>query len=159
MPLAYNTPYMRKAIILMTDGNNDWYDWLCGVPGRVPSTSEGSCPFSLTRPNGVPAWTADGDADYTAYGRLNSNTLGLAANQASITATLNTWMSQMCTTIKANGITIYTVLFNNTTPATVSLFQNCASSTSNYFNTPTGADLQAAFKQIGQDLSNLRISQ
>jgi hypothetical protein len=150
LPLAYNTPYMKKAIVLMTDGNNEWYDWAGGVPGSGPTQ---------TTPSGGPAWNSDGDADFTAYGRLKSNTLGLAASQASITATLNTWMSQMCTTIKQNGIVIYTVLLNNTTPATVSLFQNCASSTSNYFNTPTGADLQAAFKQIGQDLSNLRISQ
>ncbi len=33
MPLAYNTPYMKKVIVLMTDGNNEWYDWNCGVPG------------------------------------------------------------------------------------------------------------------------------
>jgi Flp pilus assembly protein TadG len=159
MPLAYNTPYMRKAIILMTDGNNEWYDWLCGVPGRVPSTNEGACPFSLTRPTGVPAWTADGDADFTAYGRLNGNTLGIVATQASITATLNTWMLQMCTTIKQNGIVIYTVLFNNTTPATVALFTSCASSPADYFQSPSVVPLQQAFQQIGKDLSSLRISQ
>ena len=33
MPLAYNTPYMKKVIVLMTDGNNEWYDWPDGVPG------------------------------------------------------------------------------------------------------------------------------
>ena len=34
MPLAYNTPYMKKVIVLMTDGNNNWNDWTGGVPGR-----------------------------------------------------------------------------------------------------------------------------
>jgi hypothetical protein len=142
MPLDYNTPYMKKAIVLMTDGNNQWYDWPGGAPGTGPSP-----------------WTNDGDADFTAYGRLKSNTLGLNATQATITSTLNTWMGQMCTTIKQNGIIIYTILFNNNDAATQSLFQNCASSPSNYFLSPTTADLQKAFKQIGQQLSTLRLSQ
>ena len=61
--------------------------------------------------------------------------------------------------IKANGITIYTILFNNSNSATQTLFQNCASSPSDYFLSPTGADLQSAFRQIGSDLSTLRLSQ
>jgi Flp pilus assembly protein TadG len=148
MPLAYNTPYMKKVIVLMTDGNNEWYDWPDGVPGQRPPTAP---------PSGVPAWTADGDADFTAYGRLKTNTRGVASG--TITTTLNTWMSQMCTTIKQNEIIIYTILFNNNTAATQTLFRNCASSASNYFLSPTGTDLQNAFKQIGKELSTLRLSQ
>ena len=148
MPLAYNTPYMKKAIVLMTDGNNDWYDWPDGVPGQTPPTAP---------PAGVPAWTADGDADFTAYGRLLTNTRGVAP--ANSTTTLNSWMSQMCTTIKSHGITIYTILFNNSDNATQTLFRTCASTSSDYFLSPTTADLQTAFRQIGQDLSTLRISQ
>ena len=150
MPLAYNTPYMKKVIVLMTDGNNEWYDWPDGVPGQTPPTAP---------PAGVPAWTADGDADFTAYGRLKTNTRGLSVTNP--TTTLNTWMSQMCTTIKQNGIIIYTILFNNSDSATATLFQNCASPgpPSHYFNSPTGADLQSAFTQIGQELSTLRLSQ
>lgn len=150
LPLAYNTPYMKKAIVLMTDGNNEWYDWADGVPGQTPPTAP---------PTGVPPWTADGNADFTAYGRLLTNTRAVAP--ANITATLNTWMSQMCTAIKANGIIIYTILFNHDTisAATQTLFQNCASTPSDYFLSPTDADLQAAFTQIGQDLSTLRLSQ
>ncbi|HTI82954.1 MAG TPA: TadE/TadG family type IV pilus assembly protein [Acetobacteraceae bacterium] len=148
MPLAYNTPYMRKAIVLMTDGNNDWYDWPDGVPGKTPPAAP---------PAGVPAWTADGDADLTAYGRLLTNTRGVAPSN--ITATLNGWMSQMCTTIKANGITIYTILFNNGDSATQTLFRNCASTPADYFLSPTTAALQTAFRQIGKDLSTLRLSQ
>jgi Flp pilus assembly protein TadG len=148
MPLAYNTPYMKKAIVLMTDGNNEWYDWADGVPGQRPPTAP---------PAGVPAWTADGDADFTAYGRLLTNTRSVSP--ANITTTLNTWMSQMCTTIKANGITIYTILFNNSNSATQTLFQNCASTPADYFLSPTTATLQTAFQQIGRDLSTLRLSQ
>jgi Flp pilus assembly protein TadG len=157
LPLAYGTPYMKKAIVLMTDGNNEWYDWDCGVPGQTPPTS--GCPWSTTPPTGVPQWTANGDADFTAYGRLLTNTAGVSPTN--ITTTLNTWMSDMCTTIKANGITIYTILFNHDSisAATQTLFQNCASSPSYYFLSPTDADLQSAFQQIGSDLSTLRLSQ
>ena len=43
MPLAYNTPYMKKVIVLMTDGNNNWNDWTGGVPGQsAESDSERS---------------------------------------------------------------------------------------------------------------------
>jgi Flp pilus assembly protein TadG len=148
MPLAYNTPYMKKVIVLMTDGNNEWYDWPDGVPGQTPPTAP---------PTGVPAWTADGDADFTAYGRLKTNTRNVSPSN--ITTTLNTWMSQMCTTIKQNGIIIYTILFNNSNTATQTLFRNCASSPSYFFLSPTGTDLQTAFTQIGQQLSTLRLSQ
>jgi len=148
LPLAYNTPYMRKVIVLMTDGNNEWYDFPDGVPGQTPAAAP---------PTGVPKWTADGDADFTAYGRLLTNTR--TVSPANITTTLNTWMSQMCTTIKQNGIVIYTILFNNSNSATQTLFRNCASTPSDYFLSPTNADLQKAFNKIGQDLSTLRLSQ
>jgi len=39
------------------------------------------------------------------------------------------------------------------------LFSDCATAPSNFFLSPTGTDLQKAFKQIGQELSTLRLSQ
>lgn len=145
LPLAYNTPHMRKAIVLMTDGNNEWYDWAGGAPGAGPS-----------------GWSDDGDTDYAAYGRLKQNLMGLGNNtKANATTNINTRMATMCSIIKQSGIIIYTVLFNHSgvSSATQSLFQNCASSPQNYFLTPTDADLQAAFQQIGSQLANLRLSQ
>jgi hypothetical protein len=145
LPLAYNTPYMSKVIVLMTDGNNEWYDWDGGAPGAGPSP-----------------WVNDGNTDYAAYGRLLQNLMGLPNNTAAnATTNINTYMSQMCTLIKQNGIIIYTVLFNHSgvSTATEQLFQSCASSPQNYFLAPTDADLQAAFQQIGTQLANLRLSQ
>ncbi len=148
LPLAYNTPHMKKAIVLMTDGNNEWYDWPGGVPGQGVDGAGRTI-------------TYDGDADFTAYGRLLSNTLGLNATQDTITATLNAWMLQMCTNIKNNGIVLYTILFNHSgvSPATQTLFQSCASSPTNYYLAPTQAQLQAAFQQIGSELASLRLAQ
>ena len=145
LPQAYNTPHMRKVIVLMTDGNNLWNDWGGGAPGAGPSP-----------------WVNDGDTDYSAYGRLNQNLIGNVPNtQANATTTINTRMSQMCTTIKQQGITIYTILFNHdnsVSAATQALFSACASTPSDYFLSATGADLQNAFSQIGGQLSNLRLS-
>ena len=146
LPLNYNTQYMRKVIVLMTDGNNQWNDWQGGAPGVGPSP-----------------WVNDGDTDYSAYGRLSQNLMQVGNNsQSTATATLNTRMSQMCTIIKQQGITIYTILFNHDgsiSPETQALFQNCASNPSNYFMTPSDAALRGAFAQIGSQLANLRLTQ
>ncbi len=162
LPLAYNTPYMKKAIVLMTDGTNNWNDWNCGVPGQTPPTS--GCPWSTMPPNGVPRWTADGDTDFAAYGRLKSNIGNLPTTNPQ--ATLDALTSSMCTTIKSHGIVIYTIRFDSsgqhpTDPndATTTMLKNCASSLSDYFYSPNAAQLQTAFTQIGQQLSSLRLSQ
>ena len=162
MPLAYNTPYMKKVIVLMTDGTNNWNDWNCGVPGQQPPTS--GCPWSTSPPTGVPRWTADGDTDFAAYGRLKSNIGNLP--KTSPQATLDTLTSNMCTTIKGHGIIIYTIRFdssgntpNDPNDATTTMLRNCASTTSDYFYSPNSTQLQVAFTQIGQQLSSLRLSQ
>ncbi len=147
LPLNYNTVGMRKVIVLMTDGNNQWYDWPGGAPGAGPSP-----------------WVNDGDTDFTAYGRLLQNNMNLPAGQntqANATANINTRMGQMCTLIKQQGITIYTILFNhdgNVTSDTQALFQACASSPANYFLDATSAQLQATFSTIGSQIAVLRLT-
>ncbi len=150
LPLDYGTPNMQKVIVLMTDGNNEWYDWSGGAPG--------------VGPKGPPQWPNDGDTDYAAYGQLKMNQMGLAGSvtQGNATTQINQAMSQMCTNIKNAGIAIYTVLFNHdgsVSPSTQTLFQNCASSPQNYFLTPTAADLETAFSTIGGQLAGVRLSQ
>ena len=155
MPLAYNTPYMKKVIVLMTDGNNNWNDWNGGVPADAPGDSPGR-PAS---PTGT-RWTDDGDADFTAYGRLLDQHTR-ACRPRILRPRSTRGCRTMCTTIKQNGIIIYTIFFNNSNSATATMFQNCASPgpPTHYFNSPTGTDLQNAFTQIGHDLSSLRLAQ
>ena len=146
LPLNYNTQYIRKVIVLMTDGNNLWNDYSGAAPGVGPSP-----------------WTNDGDTDYSAYGRLLQNQMKIATlNQSNATAEINNRMSQMCTNIKQKGITIYTILFNHDggiSTDTQNLFSACASDPSNYYFAPSDATLQAAFSQIGSQLANLRLTQ
>ena len=81
LPLDYPTPrgFMQKVIVIMTDGENNWYDY--------------------ARP---PAY------DYTGYGRLPEGRLG-TTNGPAATTEINKRMSTMCERIKANGIKVYTI--------------------------------------------------
>ena len=145
LPLDYGTPNMKKVIVLMTDGNNQWYDWPGGAPGAGPSP-----------------WQNDGDTDYTAYGRLKMGLAGSSVSQSSATTYIDNAMLNMCTTIKNTGIIIYTVLFNHdgtVSSDTETLFQSCASQAADYFLAQTDSDLQAAFSTIGAQIAKLRLTQ
>ena len=154
-PLPYNTPYMQKVVVMMTDGNNEWYDWPGGAPGQAPSVYDGQ----------------KVDADYTAYGRLSENRLGIAmpntgnmtndlatANQRVI-AELNARTTNVCTQMKQQGIVIYTVILGSVDASTQALWQGCATKPENYFNSPDKNALANAFQQIGTQLASLRLTQ
>ena len=101
MPLDNNTPYMKKVIVLMTDGNNEWNDWNCGVRQKSGTVAQ------------TPPWMPMATRTTRPTAALNQHPRGLSTTDP--TTTLNKWMSQMCTAIKQNGIIIYTILFNNST--------------------------------------------
>jgi hypothetical protein len=66
----------------------------------------------------------------------------------------------LCTAMKAAGIVIYTVGFNissNSSPAVT--MRNCATDLSKYFQPATGEELVEDFAEIGQDITELRLSQ
>jgi len=174
LPLNYGTPFMRKVLVLMTDGVNQWFDFPQGAPGACNDTSLGDTPASglrtlpsvpaASRNNAPvfrvhpcpPGFASDGNADYTGYGRLSEGRLGTTSN-ATANNVLNTRMLELCTFIKNSGVTIYTVTFALTSTATQDLFRSCASAPENYFNSPTREDLRAAFQTIGSQLANLRL--
>lgn len=133
LPMAYNSPNMDKVIVLLTDGVNEMYD----NPPTGPQ-----------------------DSDYTSYGRLGEGRIGTTSRSAA-TSTINSRMAAMCTTIKANNIKIYTIVFQENDSATQTLFRNCATNpySLHYFNSPDAAALSAAFQTIGQQLSNLRLQE
>ncbi|WP_310476678.1 pilus assembly protein TadG-related protein [Sandarakinorhabdus sp.] len=81
LPLNYPGPrdFMTKVIVLMTDGDNTWFDY-----GRPPSF------------------------DYTGYGRLTEGRLGTTTGSTATTR-INERMTALCTNIKAQGIVIYTI--------------------------------------------------
>lgn len=151
LPMDYNTPLMDKVIVMLTDGENQWYDDTGKAPGcsgisYCPSTNQGSANI----PN---------DADYTAYGRLSEGRLG-TTNGSTATTTINTRMSQLCAALKTSdrNVIIYTIVLQVNSTATQNLYRNCASKPEYYFLSPDADDLAAIFRQIATQLSNLRLA-
>ena len=64
----------------------------------------------------------------------------------------------LCTNMKNNGITIYTVGFGLTDPAAATELGNCASSSANFFSAANGSELQSAFASIVAKLNQLRVA-
>jgi len=94
---------------------------------------------------------------YTAYGLLSDKTLGTTSESAAVTE-LNNRLTKVCTSMKNAGVIIYTIAFDNPGTSVQNLLRGCASQNAFYFNSPTTSALQTAFKQIGDSLSNLRVS-
>jgi len=86
LPLDYPGPrdFMVKVIVMMTDGNNSWFDY-----GRPPGS------------------------DYTGYGRVADGRLG-TTNSGTANTRINERMAALCENIKARGITLYTITLGTT---------------------------------------------
>lgn len=137
LPLDYpdEDSLMTKVIVMMTDGNNEWYNHNINHSGHA---------------DGQPS------ADYTAYGRLSEGRLGTTSSSGATTA-INSRMLTMCTRIKDAGIIVYTITLGGVSAATRDLYLQCASGPGFYFNSPTAADLGTSFREIGAQLANLRL--
>ncbi len=141
LPYDYGQSYRDKAVVLLTDGENQWYDWPGGLPGS---------------PNGG---TYPG-ADYTAYGRINEERLGSGINtNGEAKAEINSRMEELCEAMKAEGIVLFTILFQVNDSATESLYESCATSPSHFFDAESNSELASVFQTIGTELANLRLSE
>jgi hypothetical protein len=136
LPLDYDTPALDKVVVVLTDGQNQFYDW----KAHSPNNGNG--------PNG---------SDYTAYGRLTD--FGYATLDDA-RAEIDTRFTSICDAMKAEGIIIYAITFG-TTPntSTQNLYSNCATQPTFYWHAPNNTTLQTVFQEIGEQLSNLRIAE
>lgn len=64
----------------------------------------------------------------------------------------------LCDNIKAAGVKLYTVQVNTDKDPTSTLLQGCATDASKFFLLTSAAQIVTTFKQIGTDLSSLRVS-
>ena len=94
---------------------------------------------------------------YTAYGFLSAGNLGTTNSSTAVTK-LNTKLANVCASMKAQGILIYTVLFEESNTTVTNLLRNCASQSDFFFNSPDEETLKQAFRAIGDSLSELRVS-
>lgn len=137
--LAWNTPKWSKAVILMTDGDNGFF--------KLSSSAS---------PNNANSAV---NSDYTGYGRLDQyGFMGTTSTTAAKTV-INSRLSQVCQDMKDKGITVYTITFTSgINQSTKDIYKACASSPSKWFDSPSQADLQASFRAIATELSQLRVS-
>jgi Flp pilus assembly protein TadG len=96
--------------------------------------------------------SVDGSYDYLSDNRLGTTNSGTAVTR------LNTKLTTVCNAMKAQGIIVYTVVFDLNSSSVATIMRNCASSPDYYFDSPDEATLQQAFRTIGDSLANLRIS-
>lgn len=94
---------------------------------------------------------------HTAYWYPSDERLGTSSTSAAADE-LDARTREVCDSMKENNIIIYTVAFNNPGASAEALLQYCASQADYYFASPSSADLERAFRTIGDSLSNLRIS-
>ena len=75
-------------------------------------------------------------------------------------ASSTTQAREICSRMKAAGVTVYTVGFQISTGGEAyQTMQQCATSTGHFFNSTTGEQLRQAFRQIGLQVVTLRLSQ
>ncbi len=96
-------------------------------------------------------------SDYTAYERVSAGNLGTTSKSAAKTI-LNNRLSEVCTNMKAAGIIIYTITFSLNNETTKSIYRNCATDPGKYFDSGNGTALDQAFRDIAEELINLRVS-
>ncbi|MBW6401020.1 Tad domain-containing protein [Roseomonas sp. HJA6] len=168
LPLAYNTRNMFKAVVILTDGDNNWQAAYAG--------------------NSVRGSPANSELLYNAYGRINPdsrppdtvtnwNTMFPSSQITSVTQTnadaaLDTRFAAICRAMKnpdstlANSdnpnnhrIRIYVIGFEVANSTQRTMLQNCASTPNSpyYFEAPSASDLQRAFTEIANSLSSLRL--
>ena len=94
--------------------------------------------------------------NYSAYGSLCDGRLGTTSDPVAARNELDSRLLEVCSGMKGLGITFYTITFQVTDPATITLMQNCASA-GKYFDSPDVDGLGRVFNAIGAELSNLRI--
>lgn len=107
LPLDYRPTAdgMAKVIVLVTQGDTDWFDH-----SRPPSF------------------------DYTAFGRVTEGRLGTASGNAT-PPRLNDRFASLCETIKAQRITVYTVMLGKNRGGQ-NLYRQCATSSPTHSTPP-----------------------
>lgn len=134
------TPGLQRVVIVLTDGEND------------PGSASGIMPSpSFNGLSGV------------GNSALTAPTVGLPNGSTTSVSDINTFQLAVCTAMKNDGVTIYSITFGTYGTDTTSvqaqqMMQNCASP-GNYYHAPTNAALSAIFQQIAGNLGVLRLTQ
>ncbi|KQO69726.1 hypothetical protein ASF22_03850 [Methylobacterium sp. Leaf87] len=127
--VAYTDTTVRKFVVLMTDGENQ-----------------------ISNPN------SDNASFYSGTSYIWANRVGtVSSDQGARTAALDGRLSALCGNMKSAGIQIFTVRVE-VTDGTSDLLRSCATNPSMFFDISNSSDLTTAFRAIGAQISDLRIS-
>ena len=131
-PVDYDDDQIAKVAIVLSDGQNQFFDY-----------------------DNDDTYVSD----FTGYGRIGESFIPGATDEADGLDTLDDKFSRVCESMKQEGIVIYTITFGSGASGgrIRDLYRDCASDPGNYFHAPDNDDLAPAFMTIGQELANLRI--
>jgi Flp pilus assembly protein TadG len=131
-PFTQGAPYddkeTRKIMVIMTDGENQIFG----------------------------GWNTHNKSDYSSYGYLSELRLG-SNNKNQAKNVINNKVDQLCESIKALEVEIYTVTFKLNSTAIHNLFRDCASKPGMAFNSNSDNDLEVAFRKMAQEMTFLRL--
>ncbi|MGQ7790860.1 pilus assembly protein TadG-related protein [Faunimonas sp. B44] len=100
-------------------------------------------------------------SDYTSYGYLAQKRLGADTRSGAEIAT-DRKVARICASVKGRNVRVYTILFQVNAANIQDVFRDCASRGEDgqplYYYAPDAATLQTAFRDIGEDLTSLRIA-
>ncbi len=165
-PLTNVKATLTTAIDAMVANGGTHINWGAVWGWRVISPTE---PFS----EGVAYGTADNSKAviiltdgantaysflYDAFGYPSDQLLGAGINTASEVADeIDDRLATICTNIKNEGITVYTITFSLNDPTTEALFETCATDSDKYYDSPTTAELTRTFRSIAAELKQLHV--
>lgn len=126
----FNSDGTTKVVVVFTDGENNVFGQKSNFNG----------------------------SDYGSYGYLSSKRLDSNANRSKALTNVNTMTQGMCTTLKDQGVRVFTVVLGADTAANRELYSKCASTTANYYPTKNQEQLKEAFQNIAFAISQLYIT-
>lgn len=157
LPQAYNLPRNRKAVVILTDGDNNW---------AFPHPTGAACANPPTATRGVCATPvlANRERNYTGYGRVADYNALFPGDQMNPTnpntadAKLDNRFRATCAAIKAQGIIIFVVGFEVPNAAMRTMLRDCSTDPSrNYFEAANASELLTAFRRAANELTTLRL--
>ena len=162
-------PYLTKAMIIMTDGENGGFGDAYIARSHTYVTPELEQKNFRINTNSLDARARSyfdlaarnpAGMELQPYGSMYSNYgWGSFFDDDKASATLNSLLLSNCTAIKNDKIKIWTITFGSSanTPSIKNTMKSCASEA--YYHAPTGDQLKEIFKDIAGQLSELRLVQ
>lgn len=130
-----------------------------------------AAPFTEGVAYGTAGWNkaivilTDGDnyassSAYTAYGYPSAGNLNGCTTSSCAETELDNRLLEICTAIKAQSITLYTITFgDDVSAASQTMMQTCATDATKYYHAPDSATISRTFRAIGAELKKLHLSQ